>query len=346
MSNFDPDATGVANGNYFGFEFNEPDAALVLLSVPWDVTVSYRAGSAAAPASIIDASTQVEIYDEAFPGNLWQMGIATARQDEKIAHKAVEMRQKAENVISHIENAGHEHDPEIATDLREVNDACQWLNNRIYEQSIERLKRGKTVGLVGGDHSTPLGLVRALSAIHPDGFGVLHIDAHADLRDAYEGFEYSHASIMRNMIKLDQVERLVQVGIRDFSHGEAQFADSEKRIVQFSDRTLTANEFKGETWDAQCDRIIANLPQKVYISFDIDGLAREFCPTTGTPVPGGLSWHKAVYLLEKLGDSHRQIIGFDLNEVAPNAEDEWDSIVGARMLYKLSLLTLKSAVGQ
>lgn len=340
MSNFDPDATGVANGNYFGFEFCIAEAELVLLSVPWDVTVSYRAGSAAAPDAIIEASTQVEIYDEAFPCDLWQKGIATVAPSDKIAEKAVEMRQKAQNVISHIENGGSETDDQIAHDLKEVNEACRWLNETVYSQSINYLNTAHKIGLVGGDHSTPLGLVRALSTIH-SGFGVLHIDAHADLRDAYEGFEYSHASIMRNILKLEQVERLVQVGIRDFSYGEAQFAHSEDRIVQFSDKTLSNNEFKGETWEAQCNRIVENLPDKVYISFDIDGLAREFCPTTGTPVPGGLSWRKAVYLLEKLGDSGRQIIGFDLNEVAPNANDEWDAIVGARMLYKLSLLTLK-----
>lgn len=344
LTSFDPDATGVANGNYFGFPFSTSRAALCLLSVPWDVTVSYREGTAAAPRAIIDASTQVEICDEAFDRDLWRRGIATLPLDERIFERGAAARECAERVIEHIENGGSEADACVADDLARVNDECKWLNDIVFTVASESLAAGQIVGLVGGDHSTPLGLLRALD-VRGEGFGVLHIDAHADLRDAYEGFEFSHASIMRNTLKLKSIERLVQVAVRDFSAAEDEFAASENRVVQFSDKTLRDNEFNGTLWADQCRDIIAQLPTRVYVSFDIDGLEPAFCPSTGTPVPGGLSWAKAVFLLEELSRSGRTIVGFDLNEVAPSSDDEWDAIVGARLLYKLCLLSLNGTCG-
>lgn len=348
LTSFDPDATGVANGNYFGFPFSTSQAALCLLSVPWDVTVSYREGTAAAPRAIIDASTQVEIYDEAFDRDLWRRGIATLPFDREIWERSAAARKWATHVIEHIENGGSETDACIAADLARVNKECKWLNDTVFTVASESLAAGRIVGLVGGDHSTPLGLLRALDTQarkSGEGFGVLHIDAHADLRDAYEGFEFSHASIMRNTLKLKSIERFVQVSVRDFSAAEAEFAASESRVVQFSDKTLRDNEFNGTLWADQCRDIIAQLPARVYVSFDIDGLEPAFCPSTGTPVPGGLSWAKAVFLLEELSRSGRTIVGFDLNEVAPAPDDEWDAIVGARLLYKLCLLSLNGTCG-
>ncbi|MFR5870708.1 MAG: arginase family protein [Alistipes sp.] len=145
------------------------------------------------------------------------------------------------------------------------------------------------MGLVGGDHSVPLGLIRAVAERNP-GVGVLHVDAHADLRRAYEGFTYSHASIMYNVLnEAAGVSALVQVGVRDLCDDEARLASADARVRLFDDYALSAAKFGGESWNAVCDRIIACLPEKAYVSFDIDGLAPEYCPHTGTPVPGGLS---------------------------------------------------------
>lgn len=336
---FDPDATGVANGAYFGFEFSANQSALSLFSVPWDVTVSYRSGCAAAPRAIIESSTQVEIFDTDAP-DVWKKGIFTIPIDENIECQGMMMRREAEKVIAHIEAGGKASDHEVALPLAVVNEACRKLHHTIYSRSIAELRHGRLVGLVGGDHSTPLGLMKAVGE-HFGEFGILHIDAHMDLREAYEGFEFSHASIMYNALKISQVERLVQVSVRDFSAGEVELAAKDHRVVQFSDAELAQSEFRGVTWDEQCDDIIASLPANVYISFDIDGLEHAFCPSTGTPVPGGLTYRRAVYLITKLSRSGRRIVGFDLNEVAPNAEDEWDAIVGARLLYKLCCITLK-----
>lgn len=345
-ANFSPDDVGVDNGNYFGLPFGVAEAELVLLSVPWDVTVSYNGGAAAGPEAILAASTQVELRDAHYPAG-WRRGIATAPADPWIAEASTRLRAEAERVIAHLERGGAIVDGEIAASLAAVNAGSERLNDIVFAQAASFLAEGRIVGLVGGDHSTPLGLMRAVDktlAMRGETFGILHIDAHADLREAYEGFAYSHASIMYHALQLPQVVRLVQVGIRDFCDGEVDLArKSGGRIVQYDDYTLAKNAFEGMTWAEACDRMIDLLPQTVYVSFDIDGLSPDNCPGTGTPVPGGLSYREAVYLLARLVDSGRRIAGFDLTEVAPAENDgEWNANVGARILYKLCNLTLKS----
>ena len=130
--------------------------------------------------------------------------------------------------------------------------------------------------------------------------------------------------------------------MRDFSGTEAALAASSARVATFDDLSLAAAMFRGETWDALCRRIVDALPQEVYVSFDIDGLTFENCPHTGTPVCGGLSFNKAVYLVDTLVRSGRRIIGFDVVEVCPVADDRIDAITGARILWKLCGQTLKS----
>ena len=238
-------------------------------------------------------------------------------------------------MIEHLEGGGSPDDDYVVRKIRRVNEGCTVLNANIEAQAGRWLDAGKIVGLVGGDHSTPYGLIRALGARH-EGFGILHIDAHCDLRDAYEGFRFSHASIMYNVLRdVPQVARIVQVAVRDFSRREADLAASSGRIVTFDDLSLSEAEFRGEPWDAQCRRIVEALPAEVYVSFDIDGLSFENCPHTGTPVPGGLSFNRAVWLLAAVARSGRRIIGFDLVEVSPVPEERIDAITGARMLWKL-----------
>ncbi|WP_293088196.1 arginase family protein [Moorena sp. SIO3H5] len=165
----------------------------------------------------------------------------------------------------------------------EIYNPSSTLNHWVYTQALELLEQGKLVGVVGGDHSVPLGLMQALAQKHEE-YGILQIDAHADLRQAYEGFTYSHASIMYNALKLPQISRLVQVGIRDVCEAEMAMVNSDSRVVMFDDWQLKANAYEGITWAAQCHKIISNLPDQVYISFDIDGLNPSYCPHTSTPV--------------------------------------------------------------
>ena len=162
------------------------------------------------------------------------------------------------------------------------------------------------------------------------------------IRDS-EGFEFSHASIMFNVLRdVPSVKKIAQVAVRDFSGTEAALAASSARVATFDDLSLAAAMFRGETWDALCRRIVDALPHEVYVSFDIDGLTFENCPHTGTPVCGGLTFNQAVWLLDTLVRSGRRIIGFDVVEVAPAPEAKVDAITGARMLWKLCNLTLKS----
>ena len=336
---FDPDGVGIDNGNYFGMPYTAEEAALVLLSVPWDVTVSYGAGTAAAPEALIGASTQLDFYDPAAP-DAWRRGIATLPVDETLAAASQQLRTEACRVIDLLEQGGSADD--AAGELRRVNEGSHRLNAAVEAAAARWLDAGKVVGLVGGDHSVPYGLIRALGARHA-GFGILHIDAHCDLRNAYEGFEYSHASIMYNVLRdIAAVERIVQVGVRDFSAAERRTAEASGRIVQFDGQRLLEARFRGESWRSQCERIVAALPQEVYISFDIDGLDLSYCPHTGTPVPGGLTYDEAAYLVQLIADSGRRIIGFDLVEVCPDDADRTDAIVGARMLWRLCGQTLRT----
>ncbi len=338
---FDPNSTGVANGNYFGMPVAAEEAELVIVPVPWDVTTSYCAGTSDAPAVILDASLQVDLYDPVYPGG-WKRGIGTFSERNTISEENRTNRALAERIIAFLEEGGDPGDPQIAADLARVNAASRKLNDYLYSVATRLHGQDKSVCLVGGDHSTPFGLIRAVAGREGE-IGVLHIDAHADLRVAYEGFEHSHASIMYNVMEqVPGVSALVQVGLRDFCEDEMAYADSNRKITWFTDRELYTNQFKGVTWDAQCEAIVAALPEKVHVSFDIDGLSPDHCSNTGTPVPGGLSYNQALYLLDKVVASGRRIAGFDLCEVTPSQENRTDEIVGARILYRMCNLLLKS----
>lgn len=343
LQSFDPGAVGQRNGRLFGLPFDYDECDLVVLPVPWDVTTSYRPGTAAAPQAILDASTQIDLYDPQWP-DAWQAGAfflsgtppGSAATDW--AQESERLRAQARRCIEAQEDGEPPDSPGQRRLIEEVNEGSSRLDAWVRAETDSHLSRGKIVGVLGGDHSVPLGALVALASRPELGdFGVLHIDAHADLREAYEGFHGSHASIMNNALRLPSLRRLVQVGIRDYSAAEAALARSQgDRVKQFPMRSLRREQFRGETWDALCRRIIDALPERVYVSFDIDGLDPALCPGTGTPVPGGLSFEEACHLLDCLAESGKQVIGFDLCEVSPASE--WDAIVGARVLFRLVLL--------
>jgi agmatinase len=339
IADFNPDGAGNTNGGIFGLPFGPEQAGTVILPIPWEVTVSYTAGTAAGPQAILDASPQLDLYDEV-AGEIWRKGIAMVPEDSFLQQLNADTRPKAARIIRFQEAGGRPEDhPDEAEHLNQVNQACALMCGRVQEAAGKFLDAGKRLILLGGDHSTPLGYYRALAERH-DAFGILQVDAHLDLRKAYEGFTYSHASIMYNALELKQITRLVQVGVRDFCREEIDKAASEGKRVQYhTGRKLAQGAFIGRSWKVMVDEIIAPLPDKVHISFDIDGLEPWLCPHTGTPVPGGLNFEQAVYLLEAVVKSGRTIIGADLVEVAPGPEgDDWDGNVGARLLYRMCAL--------
>ncbi|GDX51137.1 agmatinase [Bacteroidota bacterium] len=333
IKDFDINAPAAAEANLFGLPFTEQESNIVILPVPWEVTVSYRGGTAKAPEAIKQASLQVDLFD-ADVNDAWKNGICLLPINKKWKQTSKQLRKKAERVIELLSNGTSEKNKEVKKLTKEVNEAGTKLKSWIKTEMLAQITNGKLPALLGGDHSTPLGFMEALAEKNPS-FGILQIDAHCDLREAYEGFTYSHASIMYNALQIKQVSKLVQVGIRDFCQQEMDVAKKEgDRVKIFFDRDMKRSMFEGFSWKDICDAIINALPEKVYVSFDIDGLEASLCPNTGTPVAGGLQYEQAVYLLWKLATSGKTIIGFDLNEVAPG-KDEWDANVGARLLYKL-----------
>lgn len=334
ISYFDPNSVGNPNNNIFGLPFTEDDATLIIVPVPWEVTVSYKAGTARAPEHMCQASVQVDLIDPDIKDG-WKKGFYMRDVDKKVLMKSDYLRKEAELFINYI-SRGEEPEANkfMSKTLKEVNAGSLFLNNWVYEQTSELLQKNKLVGLLGGDHSTPLGFFKAIAEKHGE-FGIIQIDAHCDLREAYEYFTYSHASIMYNALaEIPHITKIVQLGVRDYSESEKDYVTNSDKVITYFDRDIKERMFEGDTWKKISDEIIKHLPDKVYISFDIDGLDPKLCPNTGTPVQGGFETEQVFYLFKKILQSGRKIIGFDLSEVGIST-NEWDENVGARVLFKL-----------
>lgn len=342
ISQFDPNSVGNPNNNIFGLPFEEEDARLIILPVPWEVTVSYNAGTARAPEHIFHASLQVDLFDPDIK-DAWKQGFYMREPDKKVLMKSDYLRKEAELYINYIAQGDKVEDNKfMCKTLKEINEGSNFLNNWVYEQTKELLNSGKLIGMLGGDHSTPLGYFKAIAEKHGD-FGILQIDAHCDLRKGYEGFNYSHASVMYNALEeIPQLKKLVQVGIRDYCEEEFEYvANSNFRIITYFDKEIKERQYEGQAWKQIALEMVNHLPEKVFISFDIDGLDPKLCPHTGTPVQGGFETEQVFFLFKQVLLSGRKIVGFDLNEVGVS-HDEWDENVGARCLFKLCNLLVAS----
>ncbi|MER3589835.1 MAG: agmatinase, partial [Mastigocladus sp. ERB_26_1] len=310
LHNYNPSGIGQINGNLFGLPFDYESANLIVFGVPWEVTVSYGAGTANGPQRILDASPQLDLFDFDHPDG-WKQGIFMVEIPQDILDKNKYYRALAAQIIERLEQGQQLTDtPDLTPVLVEINQACQQVNQWLFENCQEAINLGKKVAVIGGDHSSPLGYLQSLATKYSE-FGILHIDAHADLRDAYEGFKFSHASIMFNTMKLPQISKLVQVGLRDICHDEVEIINqSNGRIIAYYDPIMKQMLYSGKTWIELCRQIINHLPEYVYISFDVDGLDPKLCPSTGTPVPGGMELEETFCLFRELVKSGRKIIGF------------------------------------
>lgn len=342
LINHDPNSVSNPDNNIFGLPTSEETSRLIIIPVPWEVTVSYNAGTARAPEAIHKASLQVDLFDPEMP-EAWKKGFYMRPVDKKILMKSDYLRKEAELYIDYISRGEEvEANQFMLKTLKEVNEGGIFLNNWIYDQTKALLEKDKLVCILGGDHSAPLGYMKAIGEKHGQ-FGILQIDAHCDLRESYEGFIYSHASIMFNALKeIPEIERLVQVGVRDYSQVEWDYIKSSNfKVVTYFDKEIKTRQFEGQSWKTIAEEIVAKLPDKVVISFDIDGLDRKLCPHTGTPVPGGFELEEVFFIFKKVIESGKKIIGFDLSEVGISDSD-WNSNVGARVLLKLSNLLMTS----
>ncbi|WP_129020305.1 agmatinase family protein [Edaphocola flava] len=337
FDNFDPNSVGLKDNNIFGLPTTEDNSSLIIIPAPWEVTVSYRAGTSRGPEQIMEASLQIDLYD---PDGVdtWKKGYYMLPIDKNIKKKSDYLRSCSELIIGALsEGAPIDCNNQLCQKLTEVNEGGQMFKQWIKDLTVSYMQKGKKVVMLGGDHSTPLGYIQGLATEHKD-FGILQIDAHADLRIAYEGFTYSHASIMYNVLQeVPEISKLVQVGIRDYCDEELEIINNNPKVTTFFDKDIKERMYEGAAWKVIVDDIIASLPEKVYISFDIDGLDPKLCPNTGTPVPGGFEVEQIFYLFKKLKESKKEIIGFDLNEVSSgeHSHDCIDPLVGARVLYKM-----------
>ena len=347
MSTFNPNGVGIANGNLFGFPVTLNDAHIIITPIPWDATASYGKGTSDGPQVILDASTQLDFYHP-YLSNAWETKVFMSPISSDWYTINKRLSEKGIKYIQFLEAGGDiDNSTEFKQLLEEISEAQTALKENLKSKSKKIIAEGKIPAVLGGEHSTPLGLIQAINEIGIP-FGILQIDAHADLRDTYEGFEQSHASIMFNVLNsCDHLEKLVQVGIRDIAQCEIDLIESSNgRIKTFFDWDLKKAQYEGKTWSQSVNEIIKELPKRVYISFDIDGLKPNLCPNTGTPVAGGFELEEISYLFFELVKAGKEIIGFDLKEVAQGKSDDWDANVGARALWNLVCATEKSRINQ
>jgi agmatinase len=329
-SEFDPDGPAPAESGIYGLPFSVEDSRVVIVPVPYEATTSYGGGTSKGPAAVLEASRQVDLFDQE-TGRPYAGGIAML----DVPKNVLRWNSAAKRQAAHVIEKGGVVDRLTRDAAEKVNEYGDRVNGWVYDQTVALLRQGKLVVILGGDHSVPYGSIRAHAQKYP-GLGILHLDAHADLRDSYEGFTWSHASIFNNVMrKVQGVDRLVQVGVRDLGQAERKMIDAPGgRIVTFYDAELASRKEEGVPFAKLADEIVAALPKDIYLSWDIDGLDPTLCPGTGTPVPGGLSWNEAIGLLRAIRRSGKRIVGLDLCEVSPG-ETEWDANVGARLLYKM-----------
>lgn len=342
ISMFNPNAAANPDNNIFGLPFTEEDARVVLLPVPWEVTVSCGGGTARSAEHICKASLQVDIFDADVP-NGWRKGFYMRPPEMKILMKSDYLRKEAELFMNYT-SKGEDVDKNkfMCKSRKEINEGSLMLNNWVYEQTTDLVKAGKLVGLIGGEHGVSLGYFKTLAEKYSS-YGILQIDAHSDLRKSYNNFVNSHASVMYNALtNFPQIERLVQLGVRDYCEEEWNYiCNSDYRVITYFDQQIKQRQYEGETWKHITDEIVNHLPQNVYITFDVDGLDPKLCPHTGTPVPGGFELEQIIYVCKKIIESGRKLIGFDLVEIGVG-DSNIDSNVAARILWKLCNYLVKS----
>ncbi len=275
-------------------------ARVVVVPVPFDGTTCYRPGTREGPQAIIDASRNLELYDAELRRSPYRVGIHTLQAVEPVMGNAAGMVDRIEQVTGHL------------------------------------LDQEKFVVTLGGDHLTSIGVIRAFAKRHP-GLSVLQIDAHADLREEYEGSPLSSATIMRRV--LDVCPRTAQVGIRSLSEPEAQLVE-ERKLPMWLASDIHAQTLRGQRgW---IDEVVAALGDEVYVTIDIDAFDPSLVPGTGTPEPGGLTWYDVIDLLTAV-TARKRVVGADVVELSPLVEGHVSPVVGAKLVYKLIGLALPQA---
>jgi len=297
QDSFNPNGVGV-KGSLFGLPFSSDEADIVIIPVPWDVTVSYGEGTALAPQHVLEASSQID-YEIPGKSKLYETKVALSEIPEMWLSKDEDLRPLAADYIDWLEQGQNpEEAEEMSKRLIKINAECAQLMDYVEQVTLDWKAHGKKTILLGGDHSAP-----------------------------------PHASIMHNVLQEHAEVKLVQVGIRDYCEEERLKIEGEpNRIITFFDNTLKKERFEGISWQAQCDRIIAALPQYVYISIDIDVIDPAFAPATGNPEPGGLTSREFIYLISRI-NKMINLKAIDLVEINPDKDKgELTVKLGAKIL--------------
>lgn len=259
-------------------------AQVLIWPVPFEKTVSYGVGTANGPEAIVEASRNMELFDEEIGGETAAIGIHTL--------------------------------PAIDAD-REPDEMMKVL----YDETKRLLASEKFICMLGGEHSISAPVIKAHHEKYPN-LSVLQIDAHADLRDQYDGTPHSHASVMRRVVEFCPA---VQVGIRSLSAEEARVIPSLPTKVFFAKDIVGHTEWIDEAVDCLSDQ--------VYLTIDVDGFDPSLIPTTGTPEPGGLMWYDVLSLIKKAA-SKRKIVGMDVTELSTSPGNNSPSFLTAKLIYK------------
>ncbi|MBC6415146.1 MAG: arginase family protein [Bdellovibrionales bacterium] len=315
------------------------NSPMILIPVPWSATTSYGGGTEKGPQLIRQESHQLDFFNSLFKLS-YNEKIHFLKEDSLIQS----MNTKALSWVYKIRKKSKKKNEKL---YKKVNSACRFLLDWTYEQASTVFSQKKIPALVGGDHSISEALLSLIGERTKGNYGILHLDAHADLRPEYENFKYSHASVMFNVLNLPfPPKKLIQVAVRDFCKQEYDLIKKEERIQCYFDDWIYNQIFKGKTWAKLSHDIISKLPEKVYVSLDVDALTWDYAPDTGTPVPGGLSFNQVLYLFAELKSQKKKIIAFDVVETSgankTSQSSKWNGNVSARLIYYLCGLSLNS----
>ncbi|MDX1363605.1 agmatinase [Arenibacter latericius] len=272
--------------NYAGIpnEFAQLEKAkVVLIPVPYDGTSTWGKGADKGPEAFLEASENMELYDIETDSEVYQQGVYLANPvDEKSSPEA--------------------------------------MVNAVHDKTKEYIKRNKFVTVFGGEHSISIGTIRAFNECF-DNLTVLHIDAHADLRESYDGTKYNHACAVH---EASQTTNLIQVGIRSMDAIEKTFMDEEKT---FFAHDMVLDEY----W---MDKVVDLMTDNVFITFDLDALDPSIMPSTGTPEPGGLFYYETLEFLKQVF-TEKNVVGFDIVELCPNENEKSSNFLAAKLYYKM-----------
>ena len=272
--------------NYAGIsdEFSQLEKSkIILIPVPYDGTSTWGKGADKGPEAFLEASENMELYDIETDSEVYKQGI-------------------------HL------------TDPITENSSPEAMVNEVHAVTKDFIKRNKFVTLFGGEHSISIGSIRAFNECF-DNLTVLQIDAHADLRESYEGTKYNHACAV---YEASQTTNLVQVGIRSMDIIEKTVMDEEKT---FFAHEMVADEY----WS---DKVIEAMTENVFITFDLDAFDPSIMPSTGTPEPGGLLWYETMEFLKQVFED-KNVVGFDIVELCPNKNDKSSDFLAAKLYYKM-----------